>query len=297
MANATIDQVRVEKNLKEQAATPTEQGSRVHMVAGGFLMYPLRHSSGRTVCSHITAPRVDSHPHRPELHVMPDTIGSVQGSIDIRLENGLAVIDLTGYDVQIGTHGAAVVDSTDDIADFGSLVCGARLKYHWLSSLPVQFSLGLAGGTLTPSPDSNSDHYCWSDCDGQPITRTISTVSRYTSAPLEAPVLTLTPRNGAGSVAPAVMNFKRVEALPLLLVNRAPDGIEKDDLNIDLAHVYSMLRLCDVGPELRISMGTRCPRSEAAIAPVADWLFDTFNSLQPMLFGRPHCGGRVIADV
>jgi hypothetical protein len=294
------DAIRQFVSTLPDAASPavaSATATQFVMLCAGYLTYAISATDSGEVCSTIAAPTVHSHPHDSRVAMLLADIESVSG-IKLQVDGRVASIDLDGYDAVLGDNhaGAAVVDM-DTIVSFESLVCGATLAPGWRNSKRLQFTLGVPAGKMAALKDPTAKTYCWVDCAGVTVQQAVSNYVAVVSNPTTEPVLRLEPRPGSTG-KPGEIRFRTQQMTGLVLLNVPRDAPDTADTSVDLAHLHSMLQLCDVAGELKVALGAECAQEApppAIIMP--NWMLDVFVRLRAMLYGRPHCGGRKVRDV
>jgi hypothetical protein len=305
MSTATelIEQFLEHQPVKDSQATQTQ----LMIVSAGFTLYPTYSVDGQLYAYGVAAPRAPDYRHAPQLIVSKDSVANHPQLNKHEGPNGTWVFDVAGYDMSLAgsTHrSGASADALQMVPEFESLCCGLSLPKHWRTSDVVDAWLAFEPGKVFAIPDNCSvQESHWTDCNSNEVRHQhITSWTGYIPDNWNEPRVECTPR-ARRDVEPASIEFNRGTVF-MAFGNFPTKDIDPADLGIDVAHIYSMLQLSDIGSpppanservvSFTLGIGScgpplpRKPPDSPSQLPkwLSDYLYETEN------FGRPHCGAR-----
>lgn len=278
-------------NKTEQARVDDAEVTRVQLASLGFMVYPV---SADKTCPAILVPPVEGVEHHCGLLL----VGDIVDTQDIELRRLGNVHTATIHDTLITFEpqsSPAVVRDFDLIVPFESICCSAAARPEVLEAPDaVRVSIRLDGGTLRSAPDrhTNIKRWRWTDCAGQQVEKSLSSLTLYEKPEWSSRTLTFTPTSGEGTKGRIVFQGPEV----FLAMLHLPSKEEKDPLATDLAHVAATLRLCYPSPNMQIAFGEERPDSGTLPEPDLPLPVQAFLRLSPTLRGRPNCGARTLSS-
>jgi hypothetical protein len=267
----------------------------------GFLLYGGRSPDADA----IAAPQVSLFRHKATLVVPFASIEHVPDTLKAELEGGLLHIDLSGRSLQgSGALAPAALKDFGHVPDFADFVSGVRLKADWRHSPSLQFRMDLTGGTLTSVylDGGRLRGWQWQTPSGTSKTACFTETTLYeTELDGDVPRLHFRAVTDRGEGAAETLTLKPGSPIVAALVNEPlsrsqPDGEEEGE-DVDFAHIRAMFTLCDVkNPHIAFGADHECGTKPRTTPLPGGPIRRIFEEQTIRLFGRPHCGGRVMFE-
>ena len=185
----------------------------------------------------------------------------------------------------------------DFVPTFSRLCEGATLRKDWDTARNIISIIRYPAGEVFSEPMfPETFARCWSwNTNSGPHSQPVTDILRYRSHSASAVTLRVSSRTSS-EVHHYPLLPGSAGAVPIYFVGWASAVTSRDELAVDMAHLWATLQLCDTGQSLtwHIPSARAIPMSERPVVSVSRRGLDERFRVGARRFGKPNCGGRLL---